>query len=49
MELYLKQRTFSTLLFAFWRSRFNFEHFQKKMTVVANVFLNLRTPKKMVI
>ena len=30
MELSLKQSTFSAFVFAFWRSRFNFEHFEKK-------------------
>ena len=46
MQLSYKQKTFSQYFFAFYKFRFNFEHFQKKMTLIADVFLNLGTPKK---
>ena len=48
MKLSHKQKTFS-YFFVFWSLRFNFEHFQKKkMTLIADVFLNLRSPKNVV-
>ena len=41
-----KRKTFSQFPFAFSKFRLSFEHFQKKkMTLIADVFLNLRTPK----
>ena len=39
---------FSELFCAFLKSALNFEHFQKKMTLMAYLFLNLRTPKNVV-
>ena len=36
------------IIFAFSKFRFNFEHFRKKTTLIADVFLNLRTPKHVV-
>ena len=44
MELSQKQKIFS-IFFAFCKSRFNFEHFQTKKTVIADVFFNLWTPR----
>ena len=41
-------KTFSQYFFAFWKSKFNFEVFPKKMTLIADVFLNLQTSKNMV-
>ena len=39
---------FSQFSFAFSKFRFNFEHFQKKkMTLIVDVFLKLRTPKNL--
>ena len=38
----------SIFFFTFSKFRFNFEHFQKKMTLIADVFLKLRTPKNVV-
>ena len=40
-----KQKTFSRFFCAFFKSTSNFEHFQTKMTLIAYVFPNLRTPK----
>ena len=34
--------------FTFSKFRFNFEHFEKKITLLAHVFLNLWTPKNVV-
>ena len=50
MELSKKQKNFPQFFFffAFLKSSLNFEHFQKKMTLIADVFLELRTPKDMV-
>ena len=48
MQLSHKQKTFSQYFFAFYKFRFNFEHFQKKMTLIADVFLTLRTPKDVI-
>ena len=45
MQLSEKQETFSEFLDAFLKSRFNFEHFQKKMPLIDFVFSKLRTPK----
>ena len=39
---------FSHLFFVFLKSALNFEHFQKKMTLMAYVFLGLRTPKNVI-
>ena len=49
MPLSQKRKIFSEFLFAFFRFRLNFEHFpKKKMTLTADLFLNLRTPKNVV-
>ena len=45
MELSHKQKRFSELFSAVLKSSLSFEHFQKKMTLRANVFPRLRTPK----
>ena len=45
MQLSQKQKTFSQFLAAFWKARLNFEHLQKKITLIADVFPKLRTPK----
>ena len=46
--LSLKQKTFSEFFSAFWKSTLNFEHFQKKMTLIADVFPKLLSPKKVI-
>ena len=38
MQLCQKQKAFSELIEAFLKARLNFEHFQKKMTVIPYVF-----------
>ena len=43
-----KQKTFSEIFCAFFKCTSNFEHFQKKMTLIAYVFPKLRTPKYVV-
>ena len=48
MQLSQKEKTFSQLLAPFLKARLNFEHFQKKMTLIAHVFSKLRTPKNMI-
>ena len=48
MHLSEKQKTFSQFFCAFFKSSSNFEHFQKKMTLIAYVFPKLRTPKNVV-
>ena len=48
MILSQKRKTFSQFFCAFPKSKFNFEHFQKKMTLIPDVFLKLRTPKNVV-
>ena len=45
MHLSQKQKIFSELFSAFFESALNFEHFQKKMTVIAYVFPKLPTTK----
>ena len=47
--LYQKQKTFSEFFSAFLKCRLNFEHFQKKMTLIADVFPKLSCPKKVII
>ena len=39
-----KQQTFSEFFHAYLK--LNFEHFQKKITLTADIFPKLRTPKK---
>ena len=48
MQLWQKQNTFSEFFSKFLKSSLNFEHFQTKKTLIAEVFSKLRTPKKMV-
>ena len=43
-----KQKTFSRSLSAFLKSTLNFEHFQKKMTLIAGVLPKLPSPKKVI-
>ena len=45
MHLSQKQKIFSRSFSAFSKSALNFEHFQKKMTVIAYVFPKLPTTK----
>ena len=45
MQLPQKQKALSECFSASSKSRFNFEPFDKKMTLIANLFLNLQTPK----
>ena len=45
MQLSRKRKTFSELFFAFSEFRFNFEHFQKKMTLIG-YFFELRDSEK---
>ena len=40
-----KQKIFSEFFSAFFKSALNFEHFQKKMTLIAYVFPKLTTTK----
>ena len=42
-----KQNTFSEFFSAFYESALNFEHFQKKMTLMAYVFPKLPNTKNM--
>ena len=48
MQLPQKQKTFSVIFFAFLKSILTFEHFQKKMNLIADGFPQLRTPKNVV-
>ena len=43
-----KHKAFSQFFLAFSKCTLNFEHFQKKMTLVAYLFPKLRTPKNVV-
>ena len=43
-----KQKTFSEFFCAFLKSTLNFKHFQKQMTRIADVFLKLPSPKKVI-
>ena len=43
-----KQKTFSEFFSPFLKSTLNFERFQKKMTVIADVFPKLPSPKKVI-
>ena len=46
IHLSQKQKIFSQFFFAFSESALNFEHFQKKMTVIAYVFANIKNHEK---
>ena len=48
MQLSQKRKIFSEFSFAFSKLRFNFEYFLNKMTLIGDVFLNLRTQKDVV-
>ena len=48
MKLSQKRKIFAQFFFAFSKFKFNIENFEKKMTHIADVFLNLRTPKNLV-
>ena len=43
-----KQQTFSQFFALFLKSSLNFEHFQKNMTLIADVFPKLSSPKKVI-
>ena len=43
-----KQKTFSQFFSPFFKSPLNFKHFQKKMTLIADVFPKLPSPKKVI-
>ena len=43
-----KQRTFSECFSAFLKSTLTFEHFKKKMTLIADIFPKLASPKKVI-
>ena len=43
-----KHTAFSQFFLATSKSTLNFEHFQKKMTLIADLFPKLRTPKNVV-
>ena len=45
MQLYQQEKTFYQFLAALLKSRLNFEHFEKNMTLIAFVFRKLGTPK----
>ena len=47
-QLSQKQKPFHQLLLAFSKYALNLKHFQKKMTLIADFFLNLRTPENVV-
>ena len=48
MHLSRKEKTFSQFFCAFCKTTSNFEHTQKKVTLIAYVFPKLRTPKYVV-
>ena len=48
MHLSQKQKAFSQLYWAYFKSTLNFEHFEKRMTLIAYVFPKLRTRKGVV-
>ena len=43
-----KQKTFFQFFSAFLKSTLNFEHFQKKLTLIADVFPKLPSPKQVI-
>ena len=48
MELSRKRKTLPQFFSSFFKFSFNLEHFQKKMTLIPDVFPKLQTPKNMV-
>ena len=43
-----KQKTFPQFFSPYLKSNLNFEHFQKKMTLIADVFPKLPSPKQVI-
>ena len=43
-----KQKTFSQFFSVFLKSTLTFQHFQTKMTIIADVFPKLPSPKKVI-
>ena len=43
-----KQKTFSEFFSAFLKSTLNFEHFEKKVTLISDVFPKLPSPKMVI-
>ena len=48
MHLSEKQKKISQMFCAFFQSKSNFEHFERKMNLIAYVFATLQTPKDVV-
>ena len=48
MQLPNKEKTFSQFFSSFLKKKLRFEHFQKKMTLIADIFPELQTPKDVV-
>ena len=48
MKLSQEQKTYSDFFFEFWISILNFKHLLEKMTLVADVFLEITVSKNMV-
>ena len=48
MHLSIKRKDFFKFLSAILKPTLSLEHFQTKMTLIANVFLKLKTPKNAV-
>ena len=48
MQLCKSKKTFSQLCSAFLKFRYSFQQFQKKMTLIADVFPKLMIPKNVV-
>ena len=43
-----REKTFSQFLAAFLKSTLNFEHFQQNITLIADVFSKLQSPKRVI-
>ena len=48
MQLSQKQKIFSRFFCVFSKSTLNFEHFEKRTTLIGHLFPKLRTPKNVV-
>ena len=48
MHLSIKRKDFLKFFSAILKATLSLEHFEKKMTLIANVFLKLKTPKNAV-
>ena len=46
MQLSHKEKTFSQFVSIFLKCRLNFQHFQKKMTIIADVFPEITDSEK---